>query len=141
MGSCFFTDVYEVAIEAVDLGYYHWDIRLPNIILDENKQRFVIIDWESIVSTDSKEVEPHCPLDSLSEELRTIFKPKDITVQAALFLFKNLLLCLQSLNIKYASFDKRIKILVASLPLEWGWKEFRPILDKEMKRVLKLEMV
>ena len=143
MGSCFFTDVYEVAIEALDLGFYHWDIRLPNIIFDndENNQRFVIIDWESIVSTDSKDVAPHCPLDSLSEELRSIFKPKNNKIQAAFFLFKNLLLCLRSFNIKYASFDKRIKMLVASLRLEWGWKEFRPTLDKEMKRVLKLEMV
>ena len=49
---CFFKDVYQVAMEALRLGYFHWDIRASNIVLNlkDGKAQFFVIDWESVVS-------------------------------------------------------------------------------------------
>ena len=44
----FYKEVFEVALEAVGNGVYHWDIRSPNIVFNlVEAPFFYLIDWES----------------------------------------------------------------------------------------------
>ena len=44
----FYNEVYQVALEAVGNGVYHWDIRSPNIVFNYAEATFFyLIDWES----------------------------------------------------------------------------------------------
>ena len=70
----FYSNVYEVGIEALHAGYFHWDIRAENIILspkegDANKQ-LVVIDWESGVPLQEAVKDARARLRSATDRLR-----------------------------------------------------------------------
>lgn len=46
----FLRDVCAPALEAIEFGFYHWDIRAANLICDCENTEFCILDCESIVN-------------------------------------------------------------------------------------------
>ena len=49
--TAFLEQVFAVALEAIENGYYHWDIRPSNLLfkkMKENEIEFYILDWDSL---------------------------------------------------------------------------------------------
>lgn len=89
----FFSDVYRVAFTAIRRGYFHWDVRLKNILFTNDK-RFVIIDLESVVAIDQNVGDffntNNSGLLKFMTEQRLTYK-----VKVCLVMFERLLQCLE----------------------------------------------
>lgn len=126
----FFKDVVQVAFEAIRLGFYHWDVRLLNILFT-NEKRFVIIDWESVVGIEESgnflEMKD-TNLQSLASELSLSFEAK-----AYLGMFERLISCLNAFGEKLVpSWMKTFKVD----DLEQG--RARMFLENQMRTALQL---
>ena len=95
----FFEDVFQVAFEALDLRYFHWNIRPANIMFDDEKKCFVIIDWESVVFISYEEVSKNL-ISKFKENAKyldnlQLLNDKDPKLAAGVYVFYHLLDCLE----------------------------------------------
>ena len=141
----FYTNVYEVAMEALQNGFFHWDIRDCNIVFHSNdtNQPFVVIDWESVVSIEDKDADNY--LDIASKELRDYWKQEmhiaiSRSALAGLALCERLTVCVSKWesNISSKWFLEQLKLedektkLTSYLNLQ----SLKPLLDTLMNRAL-----
>jgi hypothetical protein len=100
-GEAFIRYVFTVAFDAIEMSWYHWDIRAPNLIFDDANQSFVILDWESIVECKRKEL--------FEDLIKPPFKQKPLMkipfTLAEFALFRQIVLCVLQWDLSYLSFD------------------------------------
>ena len=89
--TAFVEHVFKVAFEAIESGFYHWDIRPANLLfeqINENEIRFYTLDWDSLAK--SMDGTRHSDAaDTLEQEAAT--SPALDTLKAELSLCEKLL--------------------------------------------------
>lgn len=83
----FFRDVYEPALEAIECGYYHWDICSENLICDKTNFKFYILDWESLIDIDL----PEQLENFVSQNAKNLGFDTSVSTKVAISLCENLL--------------------------------------------------
>ena len=137
----FFEDVYQVAFEALDLKYFHWDIRPANIMFDDEKKCFVIIDWESVVFISPDEVSNKWNI-KFNENAKYLdelylFNTKGAKLVAGVYLFYQLLECLEYIGGPIKNDDWFNEVIVEPLKsIHFNRKTFRQKFDTAMREAL-----
>ena len=147
----YYKNVYQVALSALRIGYFHWDIRPQNILLNSKggNEQFVIIDWESVIPIQMNEAVA-AKLEFISTTDTTYFseiapiRMKD-SARAALVVCERLMLTLSSLDsasvkptisptffIEQLNLEENRTLLKSCLDLE----SMEPFLDTLMRQVL-----
>lgn len=108
--AAFFNDVFAVALEAIALGFYHWDIRAANLICNMATSQFYILDWESLADANNG-----CQVDGFFNNLQVTNKLDKLSSCLAVALCHNLLAsCIYKWDEleteKTANFTKRLAV-------------------------------
>ena len=147
----YYTNIYQVALSALRIGYFHWDIRPQNILLNSKvgNEQFVIIDWESVIPIRMNEAVA-AKLVFISTSDTTYFcevVPIEMerNAKAALVVCERLMLTLSSLDsasvkptisptffIEQLNLEENRTLLKSCLYLE----SMEPFLDTLMRQVL-----
>ena len=137
----FFEDVYQVAFEALELLYFHWDIRPANIMFDDEEKCFVIIDWESVVliSPDDVSKKWNLKFEENANYLHNLqlYNENDPKLAAGVYVFYQLMDCLEYIGGPTKTDDWFNEVIVEPLKsIHFNMKTFKQTFDSAMCEAL-----